>query len=46
MMDSKMVNLRVDLELYNKLKKEAKENGLNISSYIRFILIKNLKKGE
>lgn len=43
-MYSKLINLRIDLELYEELKNKAKDNGLTLSSYIRFILKQYLKK--
>lgn len=44
-MYSKLINLRIDLELYEELKNKAKDNGLTLSSYIRFILKQHLRKG-
>lgn len=34
-----ILKIRLSIDLLNKLKKDAKENGLSISAYVRFILI-------
>ena len=41
----KALHLKIQTELYEELKNKAKDNGLTLSSYIRFILKQHLKKG-
>lgn len=43
MIKEKDILIRVDLELKEKLKQKAKSLGLSLSSYIRFLLVKELK---
>jgi len=38
-----MIHITIDDDLKEKLAKEAKKKGLTLNSYIRMILIENLK---
>lgn len=44
MIKEKDVIFRVGSELKEKMEKEAKNNGLSLSAWIRFILLKELNK--
>ena len=44
MIKEKDVIFRVDSELKEKMEKEAKNNGLSLSAWIRFILLKELNR--
>jgi len=44
MIKEKDVIFRVSSELKEKMEKEAKNNGLSLSSWIRFILLKELNR--
>lgn len=38
-----MIHLKIDVELKEQLRKEAKEKGLTLNAYIRMILIERGK---
>ena len=44
MIKEKDVIFRVDSELKEKMEKEAKNNSLSLSAWIRFILLKELNR--
>ena len=44
MIKEKDIIFRVDSELKEKMEKEAKNNGLSLSAWVRFILLKELNK--
>ena len=42
MKKEKDILIRIDQELKEKVKEKAKNLGLSVSSYIRFLIIKNI----
>lgn len=45
-MESKCVNVRFPKELYERIKANADELGLNVSSYIKMALVDYLKRND
>lgn len=43
MIKEKDIIFRVDSELKGKITKDAKDNGLSVSAWIRFVILKYLK---
>ena len=37
-----LISMQLSKDLHTQLKQKAKENGLNVSSFIRFLVIKAL----
>lgn len=44
MIKEKDILIRIDFELKEKVKEKARNLGLSVSSYIRFLLIEKLKE--
>lgn len=42
----KALHLKVQLDLYNKVKKKAKEMNISMGSLVRIAITEYLKKGE
>lgn len=44
-MNSKtLISLQIEKELLNKIKEKAKQESLNVSSYIRLLCLKDLRE--
>ncbi|MGX5377324.1 plasmid partition protein ParG [Ligilactobacillus sp. LYQ135] len=44
-MDKKQINISLDKEIHDQLKKRATKTGVEISEYVKHLIAKDLKEG-